>query len=138
MGFYAASKHALEGLAESLDHETRSLGIRAVLVEPSWTRTGIDTNGADAARPIDDYAGGRTHARDGVRANVDAGDDPLVVAKAVVEAATADTPRLRYPVGKGASLLAGLKRFLPASMLDSALHKQFGLNSKGDPRAPLA
>src|SRR5947208_9459236 len=39
MGFYAASKHALEGLAESLDHETRTMGIRASLVEPGFTRT---------------------------------------------------------------------------------------------------
>src|SRR5437588_7395048 len=44
MGFYAASKHALEGLAESLDHETRTLGIRAALVEPGFMRTNIGEN----------------------------------------------------------------------------------------------
>ena len=39
MGFYAASKHALEGLAESLDHETRTLGIRAAYdMKPSDIR----------------------------------------------------------------------------------------------------
>src|SRR5207248_9420552 len=45
MGFYAASKHALEGLAESLDHEVRTLGIRAALVEPGFMRTSLETNG---------------------------------------------------------------------------------------------
>src|SRR5438445_13110675 len=44
MGFYSASKHALEGLAESLDHETRMLGIRAALVEPGFIRTNIGQN----------------------------------------------------------------------------------------------
>src|SRR5204863_7417318 len=52
MGFDAASKHALEGLAESLDHETRTLGIRAALVEPAWTRTQLEHNGATADTPI--------------------------------------------------------------------------------------
>jgi NAD(P)-dependent dehydrogenase (short-subunit alcohol dehydrogenase family) len=37
MGLYASSKHAIEGLSESLDHEVRGLGIRVTLVEPSFT-----------------------------------------------------------------------------------------------------
>jgi short-subunit dehydrogenase len=40
---YAATKHAIEGYSESLDHELRPLGIRVVLVEPAYTRTGIRT-----------------------------------------------------------------------------------------------
>jgi NAD(P)-dependent dehydrogenase (short-subunit alcohol dehydrogenase family) len=35
MGLYSASKHAGEGMSETLDHEVRNLGIRVVLVEPS-------------------------------------------------------------------------------------------------------
>jgi NAD(P)-dependent dehydrogenase (short-subunit alcohol dehydrogenase family) len=44
MGLYSASKHAVEGMSETLDHEVRKLGIRVVLVEPSYTRTNLDTN----------------------------------------------------------------------------------------------
>jgi NAD(P)-dependent dehydrogenase (short-subunit alcohol dehydrogenase family) len=32
---YSSTKHALEGLSESLDHEVRQFGIRVVLVEPA-------------------------------------------------------------------------------------------------------
>jgi short-subunit dehydrogenase len=32
---YAATKHAIEGYSESLDHELRTMGIRVVLVEPA-------------------------------------------------------------------------------------------------------
>src|SRR5215210_493926 len=39
MALYSASKHALEGYSESLDHEIRGSGIRVVLVEPAYTRT---------------------------------------------------------------------------------------------------
>src|SRR5216110_526983 len=86
MGFYAASKHALEGLAESLDHETRTLGIRVALVEPGYTRTQLEHNGATADTPIEDYAAARDRARQGVRESTLAGDDPSLVAEAVIEA----------------------------------------------------
>ena len=36
---YSASKHAVEGYTESLDHELREYGVRALLVEPGYTRT---------------------------------------------------------------------------------------------------
>src|SRR5438094_5005402 len=74
MGFYAASKHALEGLAESLDHEIRGLGIRAVLVEPAWTRTQFADHSATAATPIEDYAAERESTRQGRRDGLNAGD----------------------------------------------------------------
>ena len=35
MAVYGASKHAIEGYSESLDHEVREYGVRAVLVEPA-------------------------------------------------------------------------------------------------------
>ena len=44
MGLYSASKHAVEGLSETLDHEVRKFGIRVSLVEPSFTKTNMDIN----------------------------------------------------------------------------------------------
>jgi len=38
-GMYAASKHALEGYTETLDHEVRRFGVHAVLIEPVYTKT---------------------------------------------------------------------------------------------------
>jgi short-subunit dehydrogenase len=39
MAAYAASKHAVEGYSESLDHEVREYGVRVLLVEPAYTNT---------------------------------------------------------------------------------------------------
>jgi NAD(P)-dependent dehydrogenase (short-subunit alcohol dehydrogenase family) len=138
MGFYAASKHALEGLAESLDHETRGLGIRAVLVEPAWTRTQFANHSATADSPIEDYAAERESARQGRRDGLNAGDDPSLVAEVVVKAATARRPRLRYAASRRARLLARLRRFMPARVFDGALRKQYRLDVVGDGHAPIA
>ena len=44
MAAYVASKHAVEGYSESLDHEVREHGVRVLLVEPAYTKTGFDAN----------------------------------------------------------------------------------------------
>jgi len=128
MGFYAASKHALEGYSESLDHEVRPLGVRAVLIQPGFMKTNIDANAARAASPIGDYAGVRERAGAILNAGFENGDDPRLVATAVVEALTAKTPRLRYPVGKRAGMLARLRSYLPTAMFDRSFRKQFHLD----------
>jgi short-subunit dehydrogenase len=41
---YAATKHAVEGYSESLDHELRTRGIRVSVIEPAYTKTRFDMN----------------------------------------------------------------------------------------------
>src|SRR4051795_5696610 len=41
---YAATKHAVEGYSESLDHELRTSGIRVSIIEPAYTKTQFDAN----------------------------------------------------------------------------------------------
>src|SRR6266536_3026465 len=53
---YAATKHAIEGYSESLDHEVREYGIRVLLVEPAYTRTSFDANAIPADEPLPLYA----------------------------------------------------------------------------------
>ena len=56
MGVYASTKHAIEGLSESVDHEVRAFGIRVVLIEPHYIRTNLDASAAQAEGRIDAYA----------------------------------------------------------------------------------
>jgi short-subunit dehydrogenase len=44
VAIYAASKHAVEGYSESLDHEVREHGVRVLLVQSAVTNTPVDTN----------------------------------------------------------------------------------------------
>ncbi|ATC63653.1 short-chain dehydrogenase/reductase [Nibricoccus aquaticus] len=127
MSMYSASKHAMEGYTESLDHEVRRFGVRALLIEPSFTKSNISHSGKDAELRLDDYSVQRDLILQATRNGIATGDDPRLVAETVFTALTASSPRLRYPVGKGVTL-SRLRRFLPAGVFDRAIRKQFQLN----------
>ncbi len=127
MSMYAASKHALEGYTESLDHEVRRLGVRALLIEPSFTKSNISHSGKDAETQLDAYAVQRGRILAATRQGIATGDDPRLVAETVFTALTTESPRLRYPVGRGVTL-SRLRRFLPARLFDRAIRQQFQLN----------
>src|SRR5437762_11331998 len=51
MASYAATKHAIEGYSESVDHEVREHGVRVLLVQPAYTKTGFDANAMQSDMP---------------------------------------------------------------------------------------
>ncbi|SON62903.1 Putative ketoacyl reductase [Mycobacterium simulans] len=125
---YSASKHALEGYTESLDHELREYGVRAVLVEPGYTRTAFEANMWDADRLQAAYADNRANARAVVAQKIRSAELPEVVAEATYAAATDKRVKLRYPAGRQARQLTLLKRIAPAALLDNGIRKRSGLN----------
>src|SRR5689334_15974645 len=52
---YAATKHAIEGYSESLDHELRTIGIRVAVIEPAYIKTSFDANFIAPDAPLDVY-----------------------------------------------------------------------------------
>jgi len=88
LGYYNATKFALEGLSEALAKEVEPLGIKVLLVEPSGFRT--DWAGRsilESLHPIADYdktAGQMKKNIKGVSGH-QAGD-PLLAVKAIIEA----------------------------------------------------
>ena len=126
MGLYSASKHAVEGMSESLDHEVRKFGIRVVLVEPSFTKTGLDVNAPHAAVKLAAYNGERDKAFRTIESTVKGAPAPDGVAATIVDAALGAWKMRRTPKGE-ASLLSKLRRFIPAGPVDASLRKTFGL-----------
>ncbi|MBB4951990.1 short-subunit dehydrogenase [Agrobacterium vitis] len=124
---YTASKHAIEGYSESLDHEVRSLGIRVAVIEPWATKTSIEANSPRGDRPVAAYS--QTFARyQAAFAKAMAGGDTAAdVAATIIAAAQAKKPRLRYPSGKDARQTAFARRFLPRALFDRILRKQFNI-----------
>jgi NAD(P)-dependent dehydrogenase (short-subunit alcohol dehydrogenase family) len=128
MAVYAASKHALEGYSESLDHEVRDAGIRVVLVEPAYTRTSFESNLVQADQQLDAYKSARSNAEAVMRDVMNStADSPDVVAETVLKACTTANPRSRYAAGKMARQVSLLRRFVPAFAFAKSLRKQMRL-----------
>jgi NAD(P)-dependent dehydrogenase (short-subunit alcohol dehydrogenase family) len=129
MSIYAASKHAVEGYSESLDHEVRNFGVRVIVVEPGFTRTALGSHSRPAGQALADYREERDRVIARLRTNIEAGADPAVIADVVARAATARNPALHYQAGPGARLLRILRSLAPASILDKGIRKEFGLGA---------
>jgi NAD(P)-dependent dehydrogenase (short-subunit alcohol dehydrogenase family) len=126
---YAATKHAIEGYSESLDHELRTRGIRISVIEPGYTKTQFDANLLEADSKLDEYREVRAALGKQLKEALAAADEPDVVADVVLEAASAARPKLRYTAGAGANRLRLLRRFAPPGVVDAGIRKELQLDA---------
>ena len=126
---YAATKHAIEGYSESLDHELRTRGIRVSVIEPAYTKTQFDANFLEPDSKLDEYREARASLDKTLKEVMAAGDEPGVVADAVLKAASAARPKLRYTAGRLAGRLRLLRRFAPFGLLDAGIRKDLRLDA---------
>jgi hypothetical protein len=73
--------------------------------------------------PLRIYAEQRHIAEKLIAQAVNDGDDPAIVAKAVVAAATDKKPKLRYTAGPRAARASTLRRLVPARAFDKQIRK---------------
>jgi len=104
LGYYNASKYAVEGLSEALWQEVEPLGIKVMLVEPSGFRTDWAGRSANESRTvIADYAATAGVGRTRLRA--DSGHqpgDPVLAARAIIAATESKQPPHRLLLGNDA------------------------------------
>jgi NAD(P)-dependent dehydrogenase (short-subunit alcohol dehydrogenase family) len=126
MGLYSASKHAVEGMSETMDHEVRQFGIRVALVEPGFTKSKLDANSPHVANRVGAYDKERDSVARAIAKNVGTAPEPDDVANTIVSAALGVWCMRHQPKGQ-ASLLRMLRRFMPAAPVDASLRNSFGL-----------
>ena len=127
---YAATKHAVEGYSESLDHELRGWGIRVSIVEPAYTKTQFDANFMQPDTKLDEYREIRAALGDTLRDVMATADSPDVVANVVLTAASATHPKIRYTAGKLAGRMRWLRRFAPVAALDAGIRRDLRLDAQ--------
>jgi NAD(P)-dependent dehydrogenase (short-subunit alcohol dehydrogenase family) len=121
MAPYAAGKHAVEAISESLRFEVADFGMKVACVEPGsvataiWAKADDQLARASARVPTDLLARYQRHfdmlygfVADGARRGI----PPAKAAHAVHHALTSDRPRHRYLVGRDAKVV-GLVSRLP-------------------------
>jgi len=126
-GAYAASKHALEALSETLHFELGHFGIRVVIVEPGYVAPGM--------KHPDDHVGPAVYADlraqwGGTVATLTGPEGrpgPEVVGTAVADALEDPSTPLRVEVGKDAALVLQLRRTLGDTEFEATMREALGL-----------
>src|SRR5215211_2964013 len=123
---YAASKHAIEAIADSLRVELRGSQVKVVLVEPGAVRTPLRDKGIQGAEALTLSADLRPLYEPAVEALgtlISRGSrtaiSPERVADVIADALTTNRPRARYVVGRDARVQFALKALLPTRVLDA-------------------
>jgi NAD(P)-dependent dehydrogenase (short-subunit alcohol dehydrogenase family) len=126
-GPYAASKHALEAMSESLYFELGHFGIRVVIIEPGYIAPGMKHDG-DHVGP-DAYA--ELHAQwkgtDSRLVGPEGRPGPETVALAVAGAIEDPETPLRVEVGSDASTVLELRRNLRDPEFETTMRSALGL-----------
>jgi NAD(P)-dependent dehydrogenase (short-subunit alcohol dehydrogenase family) len=133
-GFYAASKHALEALSDSMHYELRHFGIRTVIIEPGGIATNFQANivhAGDDTAPYDELRSQWDNAAATLRGGADA-PGPALVADAIADAiddalAGGDGPR-RIPVGDDANLAISASRAMDDAEFETTMRATLGID----------
>ncbi|ABG60569.1 short-chain alcohol dehydrogenase/reductase [Cytophaga hutchinsonii ATCC 33406] len=104
LGYYNASKFAVDGLSESLAKEVAHLGIHVTIVAPSGFRTDWAGRSAENSKiVIDDYAESAGANKSFIRGySGNQPGDPKRAAQAIVKAVESKEPPLRLLLGAAA------------------------------------
>jgi short-subunit dehydrogenase len=111
VGFYNATKYAVDGLSESLSKELAPLGIKVTIVAPSGFRTDWAGRSAnDSKIVIEDYATTAGKNKGDIRGySGNQPGDPVRAAKAMIQVVEAENPPLRLLLGAAALKGARIK-----------------------------
>jgi NAD(P)-dependent dehydrogenase (short-subunit alcohol dehydrogenase family) len=135
MGAYAASKHALEGLSDSLRREVAPYGVKVSLIRPGFINTPFGEPEQEGfARFIGDghpyservAAFKAWHAK-----GHPSGASPSAVAEAVLHAMTAARPHSRYTVPARFVGPILMRNLLPSAIVDPMFARVTGVAKKG-------
>jgi NAD(P)-dependent dehydrogenase (short-subunit alcohol dehydrogenase family) len=130
LGAYAAAKHGLEGMSESLRRELAIYGITVVIVGPGSVATPIWDKAKD--RSTSDFKGTAyeesfTQFHKFITEDSRNGLSPSDIGKVVYRALTEPNPKVRYAVVRKKLLNWTLPNLLPRKWVDVFMTKNFSL-----------
>jgi short-subunit dehydrogenase len=134
MGAYNATKYAVESISDALRNEVASFGVHVSIVEPGPIRTEFNDRAMETI-PLDRFDGSPyekvVSGAEKLRARFEASSaTPEVTTRAIVHAAFAKRPRVRYVVPFSSALALAFFEMLPTRLFDAMIQKLAGLTRK--------
>jgi short-subunit dehydrogenase len=124
LGWYASTKHAVEGMSDALRMEVKHLGIDVVVIEPGGVKTEFDEvafANLDKVEHPEDYKAMVAAFRRYCENLYAKCPGPESTADAVVRAIKAKRPKTRYATTVDAKLLPKVRRWLGDGVFDSLI-----------------
>lgn len=126
-GAYAASKHALEAMSETLHYELGHFGIRVVIIEPGYIGPGMqhtdDHRGPDVYAELHEQWNGTDAKLTGPAGR----PGPELVGNAVADALENPATPLRVEVGMDAAMVLKLRRTMSDAEFEATMRQALGL-----------
>jgi NAD(P)-dependent dehydrogenase (short-subunit alcohol dehydrogenase family) len=126
-GAYAASKHALEALSETLHFELGHFGIRIVIVEPGYIAPGMKHDDEHVGLPVYAELHQQWKGTDSKLTGPGGRPGPELVANVVADALEDPSTPLRVEVGTDAALVLELRRTLSDADFEATMRTALGL-----------
>jgi short-subunit dehydrogenase len=111
VGYYNATKFAVDGISESLQKEVAHLGIKVTIISPSGFRTDWAGRSAnETMNEIEDYAESAGANKKNIRrASGNQPGNPIKAAEAIVKVVESENPPLHLLLGSASLRTAKLK-----------------------------
>ncbi|HEY1828873.1 MAG TPA: SDR family oxidoreductase [Acidimicrobiales bacterium] len=126
-GPYAASKHALEAMSETLHFELAHFGIRIVIIEPGYIAPGMKHSEDHQGPAIYEDLHAQWGATDAVLSGPGGRPGPELVANAVADAIEDPASPLRVEVGDDATMVLGLRKAMNDAEFEATMRQALGL-----------
>jgi NAD(P)-dependent dehydrogenase (short-subunit alcohol dehydrogenase family) len=126
-GVYAASKHALEALSETLHFELGHFGIRVVIIEPGYIAPGMKHSGDHRGPEVYAELQAQWSGNDAKLTGPAGRPGPELVGHAVADAIENPSSPLRVEVGDDAAMVLELRRTLTDREFEATMRQALDL-----------
>ncbi len=130
IGWYGASKHAVEALSGALRAEVKNFGINVVLIEPGAMATEFLDVALKQIQTVEhpkEYQENVANFVVGFKKNYVNAPGPQKVVNAIIKAVNSRNPKARYAVGKDSKAAIFMHKILPAKAMDKLMTKVFNM-----------
>ncbi len=128
IGWYGASKHAVEALSDALRAEVKGFGIKVAIIEPGAMATeflDVALKQIQTVNHPEEYNANVSNFVESFKKNYARAPGAEKVVKAILKATNSSNPKARYTVGSDCKMAMMMRGILPDKAMDSVMRKVF-------------